>query len=427
MQETRSKSGKTIYYATRGELEGLPGYRGNDHRGRACCPIHNGDNPQALSIDWVSGWAHCFSCGDAFAIRVADHPDTNPPRDRPTTIRHPRANAAQTREDAPESPIPPQTTPNTSQDVSAGLEAAIAGACDRLPGSPGAAYLAGRGIALEVAQALRLGWAVAGPLAGRVVFPFTDSDGRPVGATGRAISDNATPKYKALAGKDGYQKLLFNGGAIAQARRAGHPVIICEGPVDAAACFAAGLPLAVAINGKTYKHPEHFAGLERAVLALDSDDAGQGGRADLYLALTALGVSVLLLPAAALEGCNDLGEYWQRYGRMPAQLAAASMGPHRRGLGTPRQTAASDPAPRELAEYERRRRESRPDLPAELIAEAEADAAELAQDAAQLADFEAMIDRERARLEYDNPDLLRASEYAIELARTAFDHDQLGA
>ena len=78
-------------------------------------------------------------------------------------------------------------------------------------------------------------------------------------------------------------------------------MIICEGPVDAAACFAAGLPLAVAINGKTYKHPEHFAGLERAVLALDSDDAGQGGRADLYLALTALGVSVLLLPAAALE------------------------------------------------------------------------------------------------------------------------------
>ena len=194
MRETRSKSGKTIYFATRSELEGLPGYRGNDRTGRACCPVHNGDNPQALSIDWGTGWARCFSCGpDAFVIRVADHPDAIPTREQAATIRHPREDAPQTRQNAPESPIPPQTTPNTSNDVSAALERAIVGACDRLPGSPGAAYLAGRGIGLEVAQALRLGWAVTGPLAGRVVFPFTDPDGPPGGATGPALSYSVTP------------------------------------------------------------------------------------------------------------------------------------------------------------------------------------------------------------------------------------------
>ncbi len=76
MREHRAKSGKLIYYATRRELETLPGYRGNDRKGRACCPIHAGDNPTALSIDWGTGWASCWSCGDAWAMRVEDHPDT---------------------------------------------------------------------------------------------------------------------------------------------------------------------------------------------------------------------------------------------------------------------------------------------------------------------------------------------------------------
>lgn len=33
----------------------------------------------ALSIDWATGWVRCFSCGDAWAIRVEDHPDARMP------------------------------------------------------------------------------------------------------------------------------------------------------------------------------------------------------------------------------------------------------------------------------------------------------------------------------------------------------------
>ncbi len=89
MHEYVAKSGKLIYYATRHGLETLPGYRGNDRKGRACCPIHNGDNPTALSIDWATGWASCWSCGDAWSIRVEDHPDTKPRQnhDGPATAR----------------------------------------------------------------------------------------------------------------------------------------------------------------------------------------------------------------------------------------------------------------------------------------------------------------------------------------------------
>ena len=70
MREHRAKSGKLVYYATRRELETLPGYRGNDRKGRACCPTHNGDNPTALAIYWETSWASCWSCGNAWTIRV---------------------------------------------------------------------------------------------------------------------------------------------------------------------------------------------------------------------------------------------------------------------------------------------------------------------------------------------------------------------
>jgi len=477
VREHRTQAGNLIYYATRAELERLPGYRGNDQRGRARCPIHNSNNPTTLAIDWGTGWAHCFSCGDAFAIRVEDHPDAILPDDRGVKIKHPRDNVPQARQNAPESTKAP-TRQQSPSDALATLERDLAGAASALPGSPGAAYLAGRGIPLDVAQSLGLGWGaapIAGKLAGRVIFPLTDPAGRVTSAYGRALDDRTKPKYDTLPRDAGYRKTLFNGGAIAQAKRTGAPLVIVEGPMDAAACVAAGIPLTVAICGASYAHPADFYGLDTVILALDSDETGQEKRGALFLDLIMRGVRVLPLPAAALGACKDLGEYWQTHRAMPIQLAADVIGPHMRGIGTLGQAATRDPAPatpvaerieggafwrdpapdpapdprsaapsiecdpfagatptaRELAErgaeVERRRWESRPDLPAELIADAEADAADLAQDATRLADFEAEIDRERARLETDDPDLLRAAEYAIELARAAFDHLHLGA
>lgn len=344
MREHRTKDGRLFYYASRAELERLKGYKGNDRRGRACCPIHDGDNPTALSIDWATGWARCFHCGDAWAIRVEDHPDAKRPGDthtRPVQNRYSepqhRPSAAQRRR---------RDTEPVAHDLDAlqaSLELAIAGAMDALPGSPGQRYLEARGIALDVALSLGIGWGRAGELKNRVVFPLSGPDGHPTSATGRRLyeTDNKyDPKYKALDSKAGYIKTLFNGGAIAQARRTGHPLIIVEGPLDAAACAAAGLPLTVAIGSTSYPHPEHFAGLSTAILALDGDKAGQAGRRSLWLELTARGVEVLPLPASALDGCKDLGEYWQTHRTMPAQLMARAIGPH-----LPSATPATTPSP----------------------------------------------------------------------------------
>lgn len=172
----------------------------------------------------------------------------------------------------------------------------------------------------------------AGRLAGRVIFPLCDPAGHATSAMGRAADDRARPKYKALPADDGYVKTLFNGGAIVQARQSGHPVIVVEGPLDAAACVAAGLPLTVALCGKSYPHPEHFAGLATVILALDADDAGQAGQRRLWLDLVARGIDVLVLPASALADANDLAEYWQRHQTVPGQLVARAIGPRRRCL-----------------------------------------------------------------------------------------------
>ena len=326
MREHVAKSGKLIYFATRNELEALPGYRGNDRKGRACCPIHRGDNPTALSIDWATGWASCWSCGDAWSIRIGDPPQKG------SAFSTIECQASRPTAYATPDPAPVErhfTAPRIN------LASAIEIASGNLTGSPGETYLAGRGIPLATAQALRLGWAASGILAGRVIFPLCNPDGLVTSATGRAINDHTQPKYKALKSGDGYVKTLFNGGAIAQAKQSGHPVVVVEGPLDAAACVAAGLPLTVALCGKSYKRPEHFAGLTTVILALDADEAGQEGRRQLWLDLMARGIEVLVLPAAALDGTKDLCEYWQRFRRMPRQLAARATGPHMQAIGYP--------------------------------------------------------------------------------------------
>lgn len=427
MREHRAKSGKLIYYASRHELETLPGYRGNDRKGRACCPIHAGTNPTALAIDWGTGWASCWSCGDAWAIRVEDHPETKPIQNHATKA------------------YPKRDHSEHDLDVLwANLEVSIDTAAERFPGSPGETYLAGRGIPLDIVRSLRIGWGTAGTLAGRVIFPLCGPDGRATSATGRAADDRTKPKYKALPGGAGYRKALFNGGAIAQAQRTGHPLIVVEGPLDAAACVAAGLPLTVALCGAAYAHLEQFAGVRTVILALDADAAGNDGRRMLWLDLMARGIEVLPLPAAALDGAKDLGEYWQRFHTMPGQLAARVTGPHMQGaMDTPMH--AGEPHAREstddrahvieeglipsLAELQQRAEEHRrylemtpDDLPADLRAEAEALAGELATDLDELGRFWADL-HERAHLL--TAEDRRAADYALQLAVAALPDEPL--
>lgn len=352
MHEHRTADGKVIYYMCRADLERLQGYRGHGDKYRARCPVHGGDSFQAFTIDYATGWGHCFKCGDAWSLRVEDHPDTILPKGHPAytpgrSSQTPRPHTNR----PPADQTPPQTAPESPQtrEILEGLYRAIAHATEALRGSRGAAYLESRGIDLQTALDLDLGWTTRGDLKQRVVFPLAGPDGLPTGATGRAVDDHTKPKYKALANDKGYRKYLFNGGAISQAKRSGHPLLIVEGPMCAASAYAAGYPLTVAIGNVSYKHWEHFAGVSRAILLLDNDQAGMQARGRAYASLQEYIPDVRVFRpdalAAVLEGCKDLGDYWQRFHRMPPAIAAAIMGPHMHA-------AASSPCPGDRAHNE---------------------------------------------------------------------------
>jgi len=173
------------------------------------------------------------------------------------------------------------------------------------------------------------------------------------------------------------------------------------------------LPLTVALCGKAYRHPEHFAGVATVILALDADDAGQEGRRQLWLDLTVRGIHVLVLPASTLAGAKDLGECWERHRSMPMQLAARAMGPHLHGayasplhdVGTkPDDAPVIDDAwptlPTLLEELQQRAAEAKrylamtpDDLPGDLKTEAEALAVELGDDLDALGAFWADLRR----------------------------------
>lgn len=353
MHEHRTTDGKTIYYAPRHELEALPGYKGHGDKYRAGCPIHGGDSYSAFQIDYKTGWGYCFKCGDAWGLRVEDHPDTKLPKDHPAYAPTGRKQNAppptleSLKRDrnipkqqtgplrglgAPQTGDTPEMVSTHQKQAQERLQAQIPAAMAALPGSPGAAYLEGRGIDLATAQALQIGWSTRGDLAGRVILPLRAPDGVPIGATGRAIRDGHNPKYKALATGKGYLPGLFNGGAVSQSIRTGHPLLIVEGPLDAAAAYAAGYPITVGIGSTSYKRWEHFAGVPRVILFLDNDAAGTKARAGVYASLQALVPDVRVLTPAAqamiLEGAKDLGEYWQEHRRIPPILGAMLTGPY---------------------------------------------------------------------------------------------------
>jgi len=349
----RDRHGELLYALTMRELEALPGFHREGGSHRACCPAHGGDNPNALRVNNATGAGHCFRCHASFVVE--DHPEQIARVARfnaPTitlggrTIALPRA---QSREDAPghaprfKTHRPKREAMNVAPEAKERLATALARFAAALPGSPGAAYLAGRGIPLDAAAALGVGWAAGGYFAGRVVFPLTAPDGVPTGATGRTIAPDADPKYKAARTADGYAKTLANGGAIARATASGGSVIVVEGPMDALAIVAGGLMNVVAIGSTSYPWPAHFRGVKRAVLLLDNDGAGvKGGRA-FRDALALEGVAATLLDALALGEHKDAAAYWEARGELPpALLDALAMEPAAsRSAGFARRTGAA--------------------------------------------------------------------------------------
>jgi len=167
-------------------------------------------------------------------------------------------------------------------------------------GADALAYAAQR-FGLEPEDARRLGLGVTASLGGgpRLVVPFRDLDGRPLGFQARALNNVAQVRWAGPANpaKASWTRIGFFPGTSGW-----EEVIITEGPGDALTAVSTGYD-ALAIRGAGLV--ENSATLDRvaemlqgrtAIVAGDGDSAGKQFSAKLAEALIARGITTKILP-----------------------------------------------------------------------------------------------------------------------------------
>lgn len=174
-------------------------------------------------------------------------------------------------------------------------------------------YLRRRGINLETAIAAGATFAPKFYGQGAVIFPICDRDGQQIGASGRYLHANATPKTRISGSK---KNGIFSAFWVSPSGQIWKPfdartpaVIITEAPIDALSIATSGFP-AIAFCGTSAPSWIHLAcGLKRVLLAFDADDAGDSAAAYLMALLTPYGARCERLRP---EGTKDWNEALQR-------------------------------------------------------------------------------------------------------------------
>jgi hypothetical protein len=287
---------------------------------RALCPFHGSDHQRSLRVTRASGRFVCFACG-AWGYLAEARERWREEQQRQAALRTPAVRSPRPQRPRPgpppatARPTPAPPTPRAPAPARPDLAPQLAAFQAALPGSRGAAYLRQRGIPLALAQQADVGYAAPGtwPHAardwrgGRVVFPHTTPDGRVVNLYGRAVGTAAqVPKAKRhdhLPGEKGY----FNAAALqAGAGR----LWVCEGPFDALALLAAGVPRVVAIFGVHGWRWDWVREVRELAFALDADAAGQQQWRALARQAAMRGKRVGVLEPMAYGGYKDVNEAW---------------------------------------------------------------------------------------------------------------------
>ena len=260
---------------------------------RAGCPFHGSDNQRSLYVDSETGRFSCHACqvwGYTEAAREewkARHGGTIG-RSTPPPRWQRSSGTLRLRPDALEpEPLPGEWLERLSE-----WQAALPEAAD---------YLTARRIPLELVRGLGAGVGTFGN-ARRLILPHTNPAGRIVSLYGRRIDGADDHKHHHLPGR-------AKGALNAQACN-GSEVWLCEGPFDALALMAAGIPHAVAVFGVAGIRWGWLSNARRIVLAFDADEAGR--RETLEHAKQALmrGAEVLTVTPDELGGCKDIAEAW---------------------------------------------------------------------------------------------------------------------
>ena len=318
-------------------------------RFKALCPFHQEKTP-SFSLETGRGLYYCFGCnkgGDVISLVMELE---NLTFVEAVERLAEKVGVRLTYENL--SPKERQASGRKQRLIAAHREA-VAFYHEQLMGSPDAKpareYLRARGFSKETVEGFSLGWApgkwdelvkhlskkrfseaelIEGGLAlksergglidrfrGRVMFPTFDVAGEPVAFGGRVL-DDSTPKYLNTAETPIFHKgralygLNWAKKSVATAGR----IVVVEGYTDVIALHQAGITEVVASNG-TALTADHFSLIgrfaPRAVLAFDSDRAGNAAAERAFDAALASGLDarVLILP----EG-NDPAELVNKLG-----------------------------------------------------------------------------------------------------------------
>lgn len=149
----------------------------------------------------------------------------------------------------------------------------------------------------------------------RLMFPVIDLRGNVVAFSGRTLDPDGIPKYMNSPDTEIYRKgdILF-GLNFAKEKNDGM-LILCEGNIDVVMLAQAGFRNAVAPLGTAFTTDQarkisQYA--KTAVIAFDSDNAGQKATNKAIAYLRTLGVSVRVLQ---MQGAKDPDEYIKTYGK----------------------------------------------------------------------------------------------------------------
>lgn len=256
---------------------------------RFCCPLCGTAKPvdaahRSLSLNMETGAWHCYRCGASGVLREKWTP--LPPRARQRVALR-RAFSVPERREGP------------STEKATTLQDRMKEARPQpLQGTPGAEYLAGRGIDPALAHRAGVRWTANWYGRPAVLFPLRDPDGKLVAAHGRH-TDGRDPKARtAGALRCG---VFMTPGALEAA-----PLVVVEGPMCALTLALVEVSALALCGTDAPDWLSRRTAFRRVLVATDADEAGDRAAEKLAERFGSLGAECQRLRPVGAKDWNDV-------------------------------------------------------------------------------------------------------------------------
>ena len=306
---------------------------------RCRCHLHGGDHQRSLSINEANGFGTCHACGAQVLVKefnseAAANIERSQGRiaNGEIRVKDPRFIKL-----TPKKVAAPPPIEKWQRDELTLLRSLYDSMTSRLDDERASAYIKGRGLKLETAQALGLGYIPDKQYSGKyallarwsdcIVIPCHSPEhglqfaGRSLKLWQPGMDEN---EHKDLLEKDGikrWRKTHATGWLNFKALETAAHVTIVEGPFDALACIEAGLNDVVAVIGTAVDVAWLPKSLRSVTLALDGDESGREKAAKARDAIYVRGYDVQV----SCPPDDDMGKDWSERYRLYGAVGLADL------------------------------------------------------------------------------------------------------